>query len=295
MLTVAVSSQKGGSGKRAIGWRWILVWVVVLPAVVLVSAAVVWFSSRLSDPQLQRWANLAQVFQGVVGLLTLASILWAVIRYRRAAEDQRKAKHFQAWQAISDAQGKSGSGGRCTALEDLHNDGVSLVGVELTGGLRGGAYLAELQLPGADLSLANLQGASLWKANLRRARLYRAALDSANLREADLREASLVEARLSGADLTRADLRKASLANAQIQSAILSDANLEGVDLANAKLQSARLMGTNLREATLTGAYLAGADLSTALGLTRDQICLAKDWSGAKLPEALRELERPTA
>lgn len=161
-------------------------------------------------------AEYAQVAQLLVAVLTLGPIFWAVLKYRQVAADERKAKHYQAWQAISDSQGKPGSGGRKAALEDLHCDGQPLVGVDLSGG----AYLLFLELRDADLSGANLAGA--------------------DLRYADLREACLEGADLSGAILTGADLRYANLRGADLAGAILHSARLGGARLTTEQLLSAK-------------------------------------------------------
>ena len=56
-------------------------------------------------------------------------MLLAVVSYFSESKDRIKQKHYQAWQVINSAQGKGGSGGRIDALEELHADGVPLVGV----------------------------------------------------------------------------------------------------------------------------------------------------------------------
>lgn len=200
---------------------------------------------------LDAWANLAQILQGIAVIATAA--WWALVtnpaRQRTAkesAEEQRRAKIYQAWQAISDAQGKPGSGGRRTALEELHREGESLVGVNLSGG----AYIQEVALPGAWLAAANLRRANLFKANLQRAVLL------------------------------GANLQSASLMGANLQGAVLLGADLQGAFLMGANLQ-----GTTLGQANLKGARLDCADLSTALGLTHEQILSAQDWRGGKLPD----------
>ena len=48
------------------------------------------------------------------------------------SKDRIKQKHYQAWQVINSAQGKGGSSGRIDALEELHQDGVLLVGVDVS-------------------------------------------------------------------------------------------------------------------------------------------------------------------
>jgi hypothetical protein len=59
--------------------------------------------------------------------------LLAVVSYFSESKDRIKQKHYQAWQVINSAQGKGGSGGRIDALEELHADGVPLVGIDVNG------------------------------------------------------------------------------------------------------------------------------------------------------------------
>jgi hypothetical protein len=151
------------------------------------------------------------------------SLLVAAVSYFGESKDRIKQKHYQAWQVINSAQGKGGSGGRIDALEELHQDGVLLVGV--------------------DVSDAFLQGVDLNGANLLRA----------NFRSADIRDGSFVGAQLEDADLTSANLRHADLQNADLQNANLEDADLFGADLGQADLTGARLAKADLRNTDLHG------------------------------------------
>jgi hypothetical protein len=78
--------------------------------------------------RLNQWAFI-ELAKQVASL----SIVWVAFTYvlttgerRQAAEDQRKSKHYQAWQIVNSAQGKNGDGGRIEALQDLVRDGISL-------------------------------------------------------------------------------------------------------------------------------------------------------------------------
>jgi len=57
------------------------------------------------------------------------SVLLAVVSYFSESKYRIRRKHYQAWQVINSAQGKGGSGGRIDAPEELHADGVPMVGV----------------------------------------------------------------------------------------------------------------------------------------------------------------------
>jgi hypothetical protein len=174
--------------------------------------------------------------------VAIASIIVAMFVYvmggderRIEAENQRKAKHYQAWQVISAAQGKPGSGGRMDALQDLHRDGISLAGVDISK-----ANLPKLNLEKADLSEANLSNAILGNANL----------SGANFRQAVLSDADFHKADLSGADLSFANLVKAHLWHADLSGAILYYANLADAGLVSANLTGANLWGADIGKIT---------------------------------------------
>ena len=174
------------------------------------------------------WRWLAYLLSGWAFLEVLEyfgtlSLLVAAVSYFGESKDRVKQKHYQAWQVINSAQGKGGSGGRIDALEELHQDGVLLVGV--------------------DVSDAFLQGVDLNGANLLRA----------NFRSADVRDGSFIGAQLEDVDLTSANLRHADLRKADLQNANLEDADLFGADLGQADLSGARLSKANLRNTDLHG------------------------------------------
>jgi uncharacterized protein YjbI with pentapeptide repeats len=160
-------------------------------------------------------------FLEVLENLGTLSLLLAVISYFSESGDRLKQKHYQAWQVINSAQSKGGSGGRIDALEELHSDGVPLVGVDVSG-----AFLQGIDLGGANLLRANFSGADVREGKFVESRLEFADLSSANFREADFR---------------RADLRRSSLEDADLHGADLSDSDLEGTNLSKADLRAVDL------------------------------------------------------
>lgn len=134
--------------------------------------------------------------------------------------------------------------------------------------------LVHANLSGADLrdtsmSSTVLNGARLSGAQLCRVRAHRAWFHRAQLTKSDLTGADLEGADLTAADLTGADLTEANLSNADLTGADLTGADLTGADLA--------------------GAILSEADLTGVKSLTREQIKSARDVSGAKLPDYLKQ------
>jgi hypothetical protein len=165
-------------------------------------------------------------------------VVLGVVFYFAESGDRLKQKHYQAWQVINLAEGKGGNGGRIEALEELNQDGVSLVGVNL-----GSAFLMGVRLPKAKLARANFDAADARNAELVGASVTDASLRSANLREAKLEGASFARSILDGADLTGANLRRTDLTGVSFE-----NADLRGADLAEVKwggLQSVK--GANVR------------------------------------------------
>jgi hypothetical protein len=178
------------------------------------------------------WSWLAYWLSGWAFLEVLEyfgtlSLLVAVVSYFAESKDRIKQKHYQAWQVINSAQGKGGSGGRIDALEELHKDGVPLVGVDVSD-----AFLQEVDLNGANLLRASFRSADIRGGSFAGSQLEFTDLTSANLRNADLQNADLGNANLEDADLFGADLRKADLTGARF-----AKADLRNADLRDAKWQ----------------------------------------------------------
>jgi hypothetical protein len=194
-----------------------------------------WLLNLLADA-LSRWALLE-----VLEYAGSFSVLIAVIFYFADSGNRRLQRHYQAWQVIDAAQGKSGNGGRMEALNDLYRDNVSLIGVDLSN-----AYLGGIKLDGANLHRADFSAADMRNVSLRGVDLTDANLNSANFRNADLRGVDFsgdVGAEFTDADLTGADLRGSNLYHANLTRTDLTGANFADV----VGWQSIRLMdGANI-------------------------------------------------
>src|SRR6201993_5521870 len=173
--------------------------------------ALMWIAYWLSG-----WA-----FLEVLEYFGTLSLLLAVISYFSESKDRLKQKHYQAWQVINSAQSKGGSGGRIDALEELHTDGVPLVGVDVSG-----AFLQGINLNGANLLRANFRAADVRGGNFKGAQMEYIDLSSANFRDATFQ---------------KADLRNATLQDADLFGANLSEAELEGTDLSKTDWRNADL------------------------------------------------------
>jgi len=183
---------------------------------------------------LSRWS-----FLEVLEYLGSFSILVAVIFYFSESGDRLKQKHYQAWQVINTAQGKGGSGGRIEALQELDQDGVPLVGVDVSG-----AFLQGIRLPNARLLRADLNAV-----DARNSDFQAADLTSANLHSGNFRESNFSGANLRGADLGDADFCSAKLSGAVLDEATLDTADLGNTDLSNVKWQHIKsLKGANIRQ-----------------------------------------------
>ncbi|MFF2235740.1 pentapeptide repeat-containing protein [Streptomyces anulatus] len=120
--------------------------------------------------------------------------------------------------------------------------------------------------------------------------LRRTDLRGADLQDARLERVRLAGARLEGANLIGAHLEKAWLRETQLGGVWLDRAHLEG-----AHLRGADLRGASLKETHLKGTRLFNADLSTAVGLTPDQLGEAVHDVETKLPPAVESTLRATS
>ena len=183
---------------------------------------------------LSRWS-----FLEVLEYLGSFSVLVAVIFYFSESGDRLKQKHYQAWQVINTAQGKGGSGGRIEALQELDQDGVPLVGVDVSG-----AFLQGIRLPRAHLLRADLNAV-----DARNGDFQAADFTSANLHSGNFRESNLSGANLRDADLGDADFCSANLSGAVLDGATLDTADLGNADLSNVKWRKIKsLQGANIRQ-----------------------------------------------
>jgi hypothetical protein len=170
---------------------------------------------------------------------------------------------------------------------------LDLRGAQLGGlGLPYGANLRALCLDGADLSQASLDGAdftgsSLLNATLEGARLDRATLPF-NLSGADLDGAFLSGVRLDGVNLTGVSLVGALFVcttdAGEPVCASLRDANLLSANATAAFFDGADLTRTDFSLTQLTNASFLQTDLSTATGLTAEQLASAFVAPGVPLP-----------
>lgn len=127
------------------------------------------------------------------------------------------------------------------------------------------AVFPNVDLAGADLTMASLQGIRAVRFQAGRAKLELATLNHAKLAHAQLQGAMLTAALLDRTDLRGADLTGAHARGANLTGADLTGAILRNADLRDALLTEAKLEGADLRGARLDGAVLekATADAAT--------------------------------
>ncbi len=90
-------------------------------------------------------------------------------------------------------------------IEKLHQEGKSLIGVQLKKADMRGAKLVNADLKNADLTRADFSGASMYGVNLEGANLFKANFEGANLKAANLKDCDLLGADFSGTKLNNAD------------------------------------------------------------------------------------------
>ena len=125
-------------------------------------------------------------------------------------------------------------------------------------------FLGKLNLPSAEINLANFENselveanfkdASLYRSNMQWALLQRANFTNADLSFSDLSYADLIDCILINVNLFHANLFRSHLGSANLIHANLMDSNLEGADLFRADLRGANLENANLKNTNLRDA-----------------------------------------
>jgi uncharacterized protein YjbI with pentapeptide repeats len=133
----------------------------------------------------------------LLGQLQNFAVISAAILFFWDTFDRKKQLERQAWQLIDGAQGAETSGARRQAIEDLHQEGADITGLDADGA----------DLRGINLSGANLERASFKNAILEGANFEGAVLTQANFTGSNLRGANFKKATLLGTIFTESDLR----------------------------------------------------------------------------------------
>jgi uncharacterized protein YjbI with pentapeptide repeats len=195
-------------------------------------------------------------------------------------------------------------GGACVSCElsgrklpEARFMGANFSSATLVGSDLRGAWFFGVNFSRADMARANLSGASLFgsdfvEVNFTDANLSGVKGHGANFTGANLTRTTFEGANLLGADLERVNGRDANFTGASMLGANLDEGHFDRASFKNANffgasLGSAAFPGADFTGATLNHANLAGADLSTAKGLTQAQIDQACGAATTHLPPGL--------
>lgn len=211
-----------------------------------------WVSFALS-----RWT-----FVEVVEYLGSLSVLVAVFFYFHDSGNRVKLRHYQAWQVINTAQGKGGSGGRIEALQELNQDGIPLVGVNVSGAFLQAIHLRNARLRRSDFSDADVRNSDFESSGLEDSNLRSGNFRQSNFQNASLAGAEMQDGDFQGADFTRVELAGAAFDNADLRQASLKDVHWNDIrSIKGANLYGLRDSPTGFLEwATKHGAVQIKSD-----------------------------------
>lgn len=177
----------------------------------------------------------------------------------------------------------------------------------------GGSSFEGGNLSGADFSLTDLSNTVLKNANLNKTTLVRASLANADAAGANFERVEGYRSNLSGisavganfvssemqrsnfaeADLSRVDFTKAELGRTSFVKAKLDATRFAMANLSRANFHNAEILGSiDFTHAFLFLTRIEGVDLSSATGLTQEQITLACGDDRTKLPQGLQKPEQ---
>jgi uncharacterized protein YjbI with pentapeptide repeats len=209
---------------------------------------------------------------------TINDVLCAVVRQAPYAAPRPSSEVIVALEVLSRLPGSGDI--RRLDLRGVTLDGLRLPGIQLAGA----------DLSGASLVLANLEGADLRECQLDNAKFTRSTLTRARFGGAKGLKVEFPGATLDGADLHDVVFPSAVLRAASVRGINASGASLAGADLSNAQFHDVtgsthvKLDNADLTLAVLDKASLAGADLHSVKGLTKEQAAAAASDKATKWP-----------
>jgi uncharacterized protein YjbI with pentapeptide repeats/competence protein ComGC len=212
-------------------------------------------------------------------------ILIAFIKNNNSIDDHQNqlAKVHQSIQEVITIVGRRTSNPNRDINEKLDVSYVNLTKISILN-----LDLSKIDFRGSCFTHGNINGAKFIDSNLTDSNFSYVNEKSIGTRERnEFTKADLRGANFHKAVLIKSDFRNARMVATDLTNAQLSNSNMIGANLVGANMDEADLTGANLREVNLSGASLnntiiSGADLSTAKGLTVDQIKKAKYYKDAK-------------
>jgi uncharacterized protein YjbI with pentapeptide repeats len=160
--------------------------------------------------------------------------------------------------------------------------GADLRGVSFEDSDFKGAYFENVNLKATRLRNVNLEDASFsgW--------LHQTKFQDSNLCEAsfygELVNVSFISCDLRAVDFSQCEFKRVRFRRSKKKPIDLSDCNFAGVDLSQMDLSGANLSYADFTDAILNGTNLKGANLSSAIGITQEELDSAVIDSNTILP-----------
>ncbi len=186
---------------------------------------------------------------------------------RMSVKDDNKARKEEL-QACIDAITKN------PLLATENPRGVSLQGISLQNYNFNGSFFKQSLLYRGDFSNSDFSAATMEQSQFYGTLCKKCRMEGTNFSETNM----------YGANLSQSILVNANLTHVNGQLAKLKEADLSGADLSNSDFAEANFSGANLTNARLDNTNLSGVDLTSAIGLTKDQMTKAIVNSKTKLP-----------
>jgi uncharacterized protein YjbI with pentapeptide repeats len=168
-------------------------------------------------------------------------VLTTVITYLTERSARIEAQDNQAWTLIMLAEGKSGDGGRKSAIQRLYKDNSDLTSLPLRNAAIQYLDLTNANITNSDFRNANIEGITLNGAQVNRSNFAESTMDVMNFNNAEVTRANFYKAIISdswfkGTDLYKTDFRDAIFFN-------LDAGSFDGADLTEVNFEGARFLG----------------------------------------------------
>lgn len=228
---------------------------------------------------LKRWAFVE--FLDIAGRFAL---LVAIVTWWSSRGDLRRQEIVGWWQILSSTEGRSVSGARIIALEELAALHAPLHGVNLSG-----AELMNLNLPNVSLVGANFDSAHVFNGTLNGGIFRFSSARGGFFHASNLQNAEIFGVDWDSAWVLVSNLKGANFRSASLRYATFENNILDSVDFSRADLRHAVFKRQSLRRTDFAFADLRFADLSGAEAWREIESLWYANIAGAKLPHGFAE------
>jgi len=250
--------------------------------------------------QLRKWIktyNILTLFEIVAAILTVLSIIISGVIYLSEIPNRKRNTIFEAWQVVTNTEGKKGSGGREKAIILLKENNEDLSGIKLDDAILKNIDLSNVSFSNvsaknSNLSESNFSNSTIKDTCFNQTRLHKSFFVNALLHSINLKQAIITDSNLTlvvikeafgdsattfnGSKLIRINISSSNFIGSTFNNCDIEMSNFYNVDISNSSF-----IRTALTHSIWIG--VTGKKIDLSLSHSDEIVIQDTDLSGAKM------------